>query len=141
MLFFVELLIRLDDAGDELVADDVLAVELDDAQGATNELVPLHLDDVSQPAPRREELHHRADASRHDEGHDWLLDHVHDAELVSASHYVAVGLGADEPLPASKSDLSAEDNAAVSGASVTFGGISSALISGSDFVKGLGGAV
>ncbi len=52
-----------------------------------------------------------------------------------------IGLGADEPLPASKSDLSAEDNAAVSGASVTFGGISSALISGSDFVKGLGGAV
>ena len=51
------------------------------------------------------------------------------------------GLGGSSPLPASKSDLSAEDNAAVSGASVTFGGVSSALISGSDFVKGLGGAV
>ena len=51
------------------------------------------------------------------------------------------GLGGSSPLPASKSDLSAEDNAAVSGASVTFGGVSSALISGSEFVKGLGGAV
>ncbi len=51
------------------------------------------------------------------------------------------GLGSASPLPASKSDLSAEDNAAVSGASITFGGVSSALIAGSEFVKGLGGAV
>ena len=51
------------------------------------------------------------------------------------------GLGSDKPLPASKSDLSAENNAAVSGASITFGGVSSALINGSEFVKGLGGAV
>ena len=29
----------------------------------------------------------------------------------------------------------------VSGASITFGGVSSALIAGSEFVKGLGGAV
>ena len=49
------------------------------------------------------------------------------------------GLGGSEPLPASKSDLSAEDNAAVSGASVTFNGIASALINGSNFVKELGG--
>lgn len=51
------------------------------------------------------------------------------------------GLGADSPLPATKSDLNAEDNAAVSGASITFSGVSSALIAGSEFVKGLGGAV
>ena len=51
------------------------------------------------------------------------------------------GRGGSTPLPASKSDLSAEDNAAVSGASITFGGVSSALINGSEFVKGLGGAV
>ncbi len=51
------------------------------------------------------------------------------------------GLGGADPLPAAKSDLSADDSAAVSGASITFGGVSSALINGSDFVKGLGGAV
>ncbi len=51
------------------------------------------------------------------------------------------GLGSDKALPASKSDLSAEDNAAVSGASITFSGVSSAIINGSEFVKGLGGAV
>ncbi|MBO8436184.1 MAG: FMN-binding protein [Spirochaetes bacterium] len=51
------------------------------------------------------------------------------------------GLGGSEPLPESKSDLSAENNAAVSGASITFSGVSSALINGSQFVKGLGGAV
>ncbi len=51
------------------------------------------------------------------------------------------GKGSQSPLPAQKSDLSAEDNAAVSGASITFGGVSSALINGSEFVKGLGGAV
>lgn len=51
------------------------------------------------------------------------------------------GLGGEQPLPAAKSDLSAEDNAAVSGASITFSGVSSALINGSQFVKGLGGAV
>ncbi len=51
------------------------------------------------------------------------------------------GLGGESPLPSQKSDLSAEDNAAVSGASITFGGVSSALINGSEFVKGLGGAV
>ena len=51
------------------------------------------------------------------------------------------GLGADSPLPATKSNLNAEDNAAVSGASITFSGVSSALIAGSEFVKGLGGAV
>ena len=51
------------------------------------------------------------------------------------------GLGGDTPLPLSKSDLSADDSAAVSGASITFGGISSALKNGSDYVKSLGGAV
>ena len=51
------------------------------------------------------------------------------------------GLGSDSPLPLSKSDLSTEDAAAVSGASITFGGVSSALHEGSEYVKGLGGAV
>ena len=51
------------------------------------------------------------------------------------------GLGGDAPLPLSKSDLSADDSAAVSGASITFGGISSALKNGSDYVKSRGGAV
>ena len=51
------------------------------------------------------------------------------------------GLGGSEPLPLSKADLSADDSAAVSGASVTFNGIASALSAGSDYVKGLGGAV
>ena len=49
------------------------------------------------------------------------------------------GKGGSEPLPLTKSDLSATDSAAVSGASITFAGISSALNSGSNYVKSLGG--
>lgn len=51
------------------------------------------------------------------------------------------GLGGDEPLPLSKSDLSADDSAAVSGASITFSGVSSAIRNGSEYVKSLGGEV
>ena len=49
------------------------------------------------------------------------------------------GKGGSVPLPLSKSDLSAEDSAAVSGASITFGGLSSGIKAGSDYVKSLGG--
>ena len=51
------------------------------------------------------------------------------------------GHGGDDPLPLSKSDLPAEEAAAVSGASITFGGVSSAIHEGSEYVKGLGGSV
>ena len=55
------------------------------------------------------------------------------------SWYMALfaGLGGDRPLPETKNDL--PDPSVVSGASVTFGGISSALRSGSAYVKTLGG--
>ena len=49
-----------------------------------------------------------------------------------------VGTGTDStPVPTSKSMLSSEDSAAVSGASITFTGISKALAYGSGFVKSL----
>ncbi len=49
-----------------------------------------------------------------------------------------VGTGtASAPVPTSKSMLSSTDSAAVSGASITFTGISKALAYGSDFVKSL----
>ena len=51
------------------------------------------------------------------------------------------GLGADDPIPVSKNDLPSEQSALISGASITFSGITAALRSGSEFVKGLGGAV
>ena len=51
------------------------------------------------------------------------------------------GLGADSPIPVTKNDLPSEQSALVSGASITFSGITSALRAGSDFVKSLGGAV
>jgi len=47
------------------------------------------------------------------------------------------GLGGEKPLPASKSDL--ENPSLVSGASVTFNGVSKALRSGSEYVRNLGG--
>ena len=51
------------------------------------------------------------------------------------------GLGGESPLPLSKSDLPTDQAAAVSGASITFGGVSSAIHEGSEYVKSLGGAV
>ena len=55
------------------------------------------------------------------------------------SWYMAMfeGLGGDQALPESKNDLA--DPSAVSGATVTFNGVSSAIRSGSDYVKSLGG--
>lgn len=51
------------------------------------------------------------------------------------------GLGASDPLPKSKSDLPADQAQSVSGASITFSGVSGALNLGSSYVKGLGGAL
>ena len=51
------------------------------------------------------------------------------------------GKGSDVPLPAAKSDLPADKAQAVSGASITFGGVSAALRNGSEYVKTLGGAL
>lgn len=51
------------------------------------------------------------------------------------------GLGGDSPLPSSSADLSADDASAVSGATVTFTGVSTALRNGSELAKSLGGAV
>ena len=48
-----------------------------------------------------------------------------------------VGLGGDKSLPKSKNDLA--DPSAVSGASVTFNGVTKALTAGSEYVKSLGG--
>lgn len=50
------------------------------------------------------------------------------------------GHGASSPLPASSADLSSDDAAAVSGATVTFTGVSTALRNGSELAKSLGGA-
>jgi len=47
------------------------------------------------------------------------------------------GLGGDKPLPNSKNDL--EDPNLVSGASITFGGVTKALKAGSEYVRNLGG--
>ena len=47
------------------------------------------------------------------------------------------GLGGAKPLPASKNDLA--DPSLVSGATVTFTGVSGAIRQGSEYVKGLGG--
>lgn len=47
------------------------------------------------------------------------------------------GLGADRPLPETKDDL--VDPSLVSGATVTFNGVSSAIREGSEYVKTLGG--
>ncbi len=59
------------------------------------------------------------------------------------SWYMAMfeGRGGSEALPASKSDLSSEDSQAVSGASITFNGVSTALRAGSDYIKSLGGVL
>lgn len=51
-----------------------------------------------------------------------------------------IGTGSNVQVPTSKSMLSEADALAVSGASITFGGISKALSKGSEFVKSLGGA-
>ncbi|MDY4609903.1 MAG: FMN-binding protein [Sphaerochaetaceae bacterium] len=50
-----------------------------------------------------------------------------------------LGTGGRISIPTSKSELSAADAQAVSGASVTFTGIAKALAYGSDYVKRLGG--
>lgn len=53
---------------------------------------------------------------------------------------IFIGFGTDSnPVPESKSDLSAESTAIVSGATITFGGISKALAAGSAYVKAQGG--
>jgi electron transport complex protein RnfG len=49
------------------------------------------------------------------------------------------GTGAERPVPTTKSMLSDDDAAAVSGASVTFAGVGKAIAGGSEFVKRLGG--
>lgn len=51
------------------------------------------------------------------------------------------GLGADKEIPKSKTDLPADQAQAVSGASITFGGVTTALRNGSEYVKSLGGAL
>ena len=51
------------------------------------------------------------------------------------------GKGGVEPIPVTKSMLPADLNAQVSGATITFTGVSSALSAGSEYVKGLGGGV
>lgn len=51
-----------------------------------------------------------------------------------------VGKGAEETIPTKKNQLSEVDSAAVSGATMTFTGISKALTAGSEFVKKMGGA-
>ena len=51
------------------------------------------------------------------------------------------GKGGTEPIPTAKSMLPADLNAQVSGATITFTGVSSALAAGSEYVKGLGGSI
>lgn len=52
-----------------------------------------------------------------------------------------VGTGsADKPVPTSKDQLSKADSDAISGASVTFAGVSKAIAEGSEYVKAKGGA-
>lgn len=50
-----------------------------------------------------------------------------------------IGKGSTSPIPTSKDMLTDSEAQAVSGASITFGGISKALSEGSNFVKSLGG--
>ncbi|MGH4037925.1 MAG: FMN-binding protein [Sphaerochaeta sp.] len=52
------------------------------------------------------------------------------------SWYMTKFIGKD-PIPTSKNQLSAEDNAAVSGASITFGAIAKALSEGGEYAKTL----
>ena len=52
-----------------------------------------------------------------------------------------VGTGSSKPMPAAKTDLPGDLAQAVSGASITFGGVSSTLRNGSEYVKSLGGAL
>ncbi len=49
------------------------------------------------------------------------------------------GKGGNTPIPTAKNMLSSEDSDAVSGASVTFQGVSAALKEGSEYVKEIGG--
>jgi electron transport complex protein RnfG len=50
--------------------------------------------------------------------------------------YMKMFIGQDQ-IPTSKNDLSAEDSATISGASITFGAISAALFKGSSYIKAL----
>ena len=50
-------------------------------------------------------------------------------------------LGASSPLPTSKNDLSESDAAAVSGATITFNGVSTAIRNGSEYVKGVASGI
>lgn len=52
-----------------------------------------------------------------------------------------IGTGTERPVPVSKSMLTSAESAVVSGATITFGGISRALEAGSAYVKTLGGAL
>ena len=45
------------------------------------------------------------------------------------------GMGVDKPFPSAPKDLSADETALVSGATVTFKGVSKALKNGSDYIK------
>lgn len=49
------------------------------------------------------------------------------------------GKGADSAIPTSKNDLSESEAAAISGATITFTGVSSVIKQGSDYVKAQGG--
>ena len=51
------------------------------------------------------------------------------------------GKGGSEPVPTAKSMLPADLSAQVSGATITFTGVSSAIAAGSEYVKGLEGSV
>ena len=46
-----------------------------------------------------------------------------------------VGMGVDKSFPSAPKDLSADETALVSGATVTFKGVSKALKNGSDYIK------
>ncbi len=50
-----------------------------------------------------------------------------------------IGTGSSKAIPLTKDDLSAEDAQAVSGATITYSGISKGLASGSEYVKTEGG--
>lgn len=55
---------------------------------------------------------------------------------VENSWYMKMFIGQDK-IPTAKNDLSADDSATISGASITFGAISKALFNGSSYIKTL----
>jgi len=52
-----------------------------------------------------------------------------------------IGFGGQTPIPTSKTELDPADADAITGATITFLGVSNALLSGSEFVASLGGTV